>query len=156
MRGHILIKNENGRRWLYVPEAHIQIYVVKNGRQKWVAVAYRTDGYYRTDGSYGPMRKGAIQVIAHLQRDYRWTVELDVPQRLVDFTVESERRRQEEIEGISHIYAAAVETKNPRAGWRAFQAHATPEASDQDFSEEAEHRIGEELDQLMAKAGGLQ
>src|SRR3989338_6253015 len=102
MRGHILVENEGGRRSLYVPEAHIQIYVYLNGAQKWIVAAYRTDGYY------GPTRETAVPTTLHLQRDYRWTAELDVPQHLVDFAVESERRRQEEVAGTEAILRAAT------------------------------------------------
>lgn len=150
MRGHILIENEGGRRSLYVPEAHIQVYVVKSGLPKWIVVALRTDGYH------APTPETAVLTIEHLRRDYRWTVELDVPQHLVAFAVESERRRQEEVGDLAQIFTAAVETGDAQAWLRAFQAYVAPEAGDQDFSEETEDRIGAEFNELMAKAGGPQ
>ncbi len=149
MRGYILVSNEDGRRSLYVPEAHIHMYVTK-GRDAWIVAAYRTDGYY------GRTRAEAIATTEHLKQKYQQTTEVDVPDNIVAFAVESERRRQESVEGIEEILMQAAKIGESKSGYRAFMSQLGREKLDKEFDEKAEDKIGEEISKLISTSGGLQ
>jgi hypothetical protein len=148
MKARLLVSKEDGRRCLYVPEAHIQFDILKVN-EHWIVSAFRTDGYY------GRTREEAIPTIEHLQQKYQFTVELEVPPHIVHFAVESERRRQESVEGISEILSQTVRSGDHAIGFKEFMAQLGREKLDKDFDENAEHKIGEEIHQLMQRAGGL-
>ncbi len=150
MRGHVLVHPEDGRRCIYVPEAHIQFDVAKSGTGKWIVCAYRTDGYW------GRTREEAIPTVEHLRQAYQWTAQLEVPEHLVTFAVESERRRQESVEGIEQILSKAVGANNPRVGFKEFMNQLGREKLDRKSDEDVEDTIGEEIHQLLTQAGGLQ
>lgn len=149
MRGYILVSNEDGRRSLFVPEAHIHLYVTK-GRDTWIVAAYRTDGYT------GRTRAEAIPTIEHMKREYQQTTEVDVPDHIVAFAVESEHRRQESVEGIEEILMRAAKVGSSKAGYRAFMDQLGREKLDENFSEAAEDKIGAEINALISISGGLQ
>lgn len=150
MKGHIIVENNGGRRHIYVPEAHIQFYAILNGQERWIVCAFRTDGYY------GRTRENAIPTVEHLRQAYQFTKELEVPEHLVKFAVESERRRQESVAGIEEVLQEAVKTGNRQAEFRALISQLSSEKSDDQFGEDVEHKIGQEVDALITKTGGLQ
>jgi hypothetical protein len=152
MRAHILVARADGRRGLYIPEAHIQLFVQRVS-ERWIISAYRTDGYY------GPTREEAIPTVQHLQQAYQFTAELEVPQHIADFAVKSEQMRQASVEAMAEILERAVKSQNKMAGFRDFMAsvHSDKlEKKDEGLDQDAENRIGEEIHTLMTKAGGLQ
>jgi hypothetical protein len=150
MRGHILVSNEDGRRCVYVPAAHIQFNVTKGRQDRWIVCAFRTDGYH------GRTREEAIPTTEHLKRAYQSTAEVEVPDHIVAFAVESERRRQESVGGFEGILTRAVAGKDKAGGFKELMAQLAREKLDKEFSEEAEDKIGEEIDRLITEAGGLQ
>lgn len=150
MRGHILLEEKTGRRSIYVPEAHIQFYLLKRRDGYWDVCAYKTDGYY------GRTREEAIPTLEHLRATNQWTAELEVPEHIVRFAVESERRRKESVEGIEQILLRALKTKDRRASFRELLAHMSERREDPALGEEAEHTIGKEIAALLQQTGGLQ
>lgn len=94
MRGQILIDKELGWRWIYVPEAHIQFCVAETGTKNLFIAAFRTDGYRRTAGGPVPMEQW-------LHENHQFTKELEVPDDIVQFAVQSEADRQRAVEGLT-------------------------------------------------------
>ena len=147
MKGHVLLDG-HGYRWIFVPEANIHFRVTQSGKKHWIVCAFRTDGYH------GLNPEDAVPVVEYLKREFQWTKELDIPEHLVQFAVESERLRQESVENIQDIMFKARYDEG--VAYEEFMRQAATEDLDQDFSEEVETKIALEIRELLVKAGGLQ
>lgn len=151
MRGYVLVANEDGRRWLYIPEANIYLLATNVGKSGWVVAAFRTDGYY------GKTRESAIPTTDHLRQAYQFTAEVEVPQEVIDFAVESERKRHESVDGIEEIFTNAFRPGGSREeAWREFQAYLQSESLEKADDPDEENRIGKEVNDIIERAGGLQ
>ncbi len=120
---------------------------MKNGAEKWVVAAFRTDGYYQVNG-------GFIPTIQHLEQNYQLVGETEVPDDIVEFAVQSEKRRQESVGDIGDLLKEAITSGDPEGGFRGFLAlleHERMEEEDPD----AEERAGEAINRLLTRTGGL-
>ncbi len=150
MHGQIMVQTDYGYvwRWVYVPAANIQVRPIKNGIGEWVVTAFRTDGFFRVND-------GAVPMMEHLRATCQFTTEVEVPDHIVQFAVESELLRHETVEGIAEILEQTNETNQAPKGLRDFikLVSTSPEALAQ---HELEQEIGEELNKLIEASGGLQ
>jgi len=90
MKGQIIVEKETGLRWVYVPEAHIQFRASNGGEFGLILVPFRTDGFYQTD-------QGLVPTLDWLKETCQFTTMVEIPDEIVTYAVESERRRQDSI-----------------------------------------------------------
>lgn len=148
MKAQIIVCKETGRRHLYVPAARIQFNAVENGRGEWIVCAFRTDGFH------GLNRATAIPTVEHLRQTHHFTSEVDVPQHIVDFAVESERSRQESVESIETGLRELMRSVPTETDFADLMGWIDEDKSD--AGQKTENRIGLEIEKILAATGGLQ
>lgn len=137
-----MIENETGKKWLYIPEAHIQVHVFEDG-DLIVIAAHRTDGYLRSTGR---------RVIDQLRETHCFTSEVEVPKWVVDFAVESERKRQETVDGITGMLQGAAEEGGEKPSARALlDLRAAMETNEEP---DLERTVALEIQRILREAGG--
>lgn len=97
MQGQIIVEKVNGRRWVHVPEAHIQFQVHEGGSFGLIIAAFRTDGFH-----------GQMLTLDHLRQTCQFTSLIDVPREIIEFAVRSERRRQESVSTIAEAMSESA------------------------------------------------
>ena len=150
MHGHVLLEKKDGRRCLYIPEAHVQVYVFRDGRREWVVATFRTDGYY------GRTREDTVLTTEHLLRDFTFLREVEVPGHIADFAVDSERRRQEQVGSLEGTFRAFFKEGADLNGfeqtWLTFRDQVAARKIEDDFDASLEQRVGEEVYALLEGA----
>jgi len=154
VHGQIMIENERGVPWIYVPAANIQFRADKTGEGKLIISAFRTDGY-RIIGV------GLMPMAQWLQENHHFTSGLDVPDEIVHYAVESERKCQEMVEAISGALKSATTeggTSTAFAEFAAFISALDRDALDQarQAEEELEHKYALTIQKLLTHTEGPQ
>ena len=144
MRGQIVIENSTGERMIFIPESRVIFYVASYQSIKEKDVrAYEVHP----------------QKVLGLNQYYQFTSELEVPNHIARFALNKARHFHGAIDGIADVLQDAVRDKNSKGGFRDFlgQLEASRrEEKNLGVDRESEERMIPEIEQLMAKARGLQ
>ena len=145
MRGRIIVNHDTLQEWVYVPPAHIYFRATETGQGKLIVVSFRSDEYHEVRG-------GLVSMEWWIEHSHTTLATVQVTDDMVAFAVESERLRQEEVEGITSILRTVM--SDPKTDLLKTLNLNTETSADQ--SEEAEHAMGLRIRALLARAGGLQ
>ena len=144
MQGQIMI-DEHGTRWIHVEKAQIYFQSTLNGIGEWVVAAFRSDGYVRATG---------MPMLEDLKRTHQFTTELEVPEHLIEFAVESFRLRHEAVDAIASIFENMMKTRDETAGFKDFVDLMKDDKAERDALDE--QTIGAEIFALIQQTGGQQ
>lgn len=148
MHARVLQERDTGRKSVYVPGAHIQIFVPEGGEHGLIIAAFRTDGYNRDTGR---------PIIQWLNETCRQIGEVDVPDEIIDFAVASERARQSEVEGLADIMQAiAMTAADNDDQWQEPTALIQAAAQQRHHNKDTEYQHALAIKQLLDGVRGLQ
>ncbi len=141
MIGYVLVDPVDKSESLYVPDAGVHMYPVqaKPGNE-WVVCVFEIGGYLAL-------------IAGRLKQRCSTAARLDVPQHIIDFAVEHAHLRQASVGNFDAEFLKAVETEE----WDRVEANLIALLISQKSERDAEtqNRIGEEIHELIRKAGGL-